>query len=171
MRNTLFIILLFSFSSDLHSQIVGMVTLYDEGAWSMISVNKELPYKTTDNKGNFEVSLPNAKNVIFILSSWISIEIKNVPSLKKVNIGAISLPMRKFLSKAEYNSLSSKDKDRCIAVRHWAELLGYEFKDQLSEPCVTVKCGTTKYQICDFDSDVENQKVVIDWKNIRVCEE
>ena len=171
MRNILLIILLFLFTPDSYSQVIGKIALYDKGAWSMISVNKELPYKNTDSKGNFELSLPNAKNVLFILSSWISIEIRNVPNSKKVNIGTITLPMRRSLSIIEYDSLSSKDKDRCIAVRHWAELLGYEFKDQLSEPCITVKCGITKYQICDFDFDVENQKVVIDWKNMRVCEE
>jgi hypothetical protein len=171
MRNILLTILLLLFSPHLHSQVIGRIALYDEGAWSMISVNKELPYQNTDSKGNFKLNLPNTKNDIFILSSWISIEIKNVPKSLKANLGEIRLPMRKSISIKEYDSLSSKDKGRCIPVRHWAELLGYEFKDQLSEPSITVKCGKTKYEISKFDFDIENQKVVIDWNNFRVCEE
>ncbi|WP_291134529.1 MULTISPECIES: hypothetical protein [unclassified Flavobacterium] len=170
MRNFVLAIL-FSISSNLHCQIIGRMTLHNEGAWSMISVNGETPYKTTDGEGNFELKLPKTKNDIFILSSWISIEIKNVPNSKKVNIGEISLPLRKSISVKEYEDLSSKEKELCIPVRHWTELLGYEFKNQLSESCLTFKCGQIKYEICEFKFDIENQKVIIDWKKVKVCEE
>ena len=169
MRN-LVLILLFLISSSLHCQIIGRITLYDEGAWSMISVNGKVPYITTDFEGNFELKLPKINNNIFISSSWVSIEIKNVPNSKKINIGEITLPMRKSLSVKEYENLSSKEKELCMPVNCWAQLLGYEFKNQLSEPCITIKCGETKYQLCDFKFDVENQKVVIDWDKFKVCE-
>jgi hypothetical protein len=143
--------------------------LYDNGAWSMISVNGELPYKTTDSEGNFELKLPKIKNDIFILSSWISIEIKNVPGSKKIKIGEISLPMRKSISVEEYENLSSTEKELCIPIRHWTQLLGYEFKNKLSETCLTIKCGQIKYEICEFKFDVENQKVIIDWEKVVIC--
>ena len=77
----------------------------------MISVNGKVPYITTDFEGNFELKLPKINNNIFISSSWVSIEIKNVPNSKKINIGEITLPMRKSLSVKEYENLSSKEKE------------------------------------------------------------
>lgn len=144
--------------------------LYDEGCWSMISINKEVPYKNTDGEGNFELKLPKSKNDVFILSSWVSIEIKNILNSKNINIGEITLPMRKFLSDKEYQNLTNKEKERCRTVMCWTQLIGYEFNDQLSQPCITVKCGEIKYEICDFKFDIENQKVVIDWEKIQACE-
>ncbi len=82
MRTLILITLLFSLNS--YSQIIGRTMLYDEGCWNMISINKEVPYKTTDGEGNFELKLPKSKNDVFILSSWVSIEIKNIPNSKKI---------------------------------------------------------------------------------------
>jgi hypothetical protein len=171
MRTVFLILLLFGFYGNLHCQIIGRTTLYDEGAWTMISANVELPYKTTDGEGTFELELSKKENSIFILSSWISIEIKNIPNTKKVNIGEISLPMRKSLSLKDYEILSSRAKELCIPVNCWAELLGYEFRNQLEKPCITLKCDQVKYEICEFQFDVENQKVVIEWEKIKVCGE
>lgn len=170
MRNFVLAVMVFFVLSDLHSQIIGRTMLYNEGARSMISVNDELPYKTTDDKGNFELKLTKDKNNILIQSSWISIEIKNIPNTKKVNIGEISLPLRKSISIKEYEDLSRNDKSQCIPVRHWTKLLEYEFKNQLSEPCIIIKCGHIKYEICEFKFDIENQKVVIEWDKCKVCE-
>jgi hypothetical protein len=168
MRNLVLILLLFSLNS--YSQIIGRTMLYDEGCWTMISINNEVPFKTTDGEGNFELKLPKPKNDVFIQSSWVSIEIKNVPNSKKINIGEINLPMRKSLSGEEYENLSSKEKERCNTIMCWAQLVGYEYKDQLSQTCITIKCGEMKYEICDFKFDVENQKVVIEWEKIKACE-
>lgn len=136
----------------------------------MISVNGETPYKTSDGEGNFTLDLTKEKNKILILTSWIPIEITNIPNLENVNIGEINIPMRKAITKEEYNTLSNKEKKNCKPVYHWAELLGYEYLNQLSEPCIQVKCGQTKYEICEFKFNIKKQKIFIDWEEMKICQ-
>ena len=155
---------------NLQSQIIGRVTCYDgDVCFSTISANYG-EQKNTNSEGYFELPLTKIKNVVLILSGAISIEIKNIPNSKKINIGEIITPERKSISIAEYKNLSEKEKEFCIPVHHWNQLLGYEFKNQLSEPCIKFKCGEVKYEVCEFKFDIVNQKVIIDWNSIKKCE-
>jgi hypothetical protein len=165
---TAFIVL--SFAVKVNSQISGKALLYDKGCYAMISINNELPYVTTDNEGNFNLDFMKEKNKISILTSWIPIEIMNIPNLGKVNIGEFNIPMRKAISIEEYKNLSKTEKKNCKPVYHWTELLGYEYLNQLSEPCLQFKCGEMKYEICDFKFNIKKQKVLIDWQQIKICQ-
>jgi hypothetical protein len=155
--------------SVMQSQVTGRTMLYESGCYTMISVNSKMPYVTTDNNGSFSLSMPNKLNNIFILTSWISIEIVNVKQNESANIGEINVPMLKTLPINEYEKLSNDDKTLFKPVHCYTKLIDYEYKNQLSENYLTVKCGDLEYKIYDFKFDAKNSKVIIDWNSLRKC--
>lgn len=159
-------LLLINFS--IQAQVTGRTIFENKGCWSMISVNGKMPYLNTDGEGNFTLTLTKQNNHIFILSD-ISIEIKNIPNNEEVNIGEIFIPKWKSIEVEEYLKLSNKEKKYCKPIYHWTQLIGYEYTNQLSEPCITLKCEQTTYKICDFRFNHRKQKIIIDWKKIKPC--
>lgn len=150
------------------AQLSGRTTLFDKGVWSMISVNKKVPYITTDGDGIFSLDLPEKLNNIFFLESWISIEIINIPKNVKANLGNIEIPMRKTVT-TDYEKFTDEEKKMITSVHCYTQLIGYEYLNQLQNPKIIFTCNNVKFELDKFEFDIKEQKVIIDWKNLKFC--
>ena len=167
MKKTIFkiIILLFTISSC-PAQLTGRTTLEGNVGLYMISVNGTY----IENYGdNFSIELTEKLNKIFFSESWISIEIINVPKGVKCNLGDLEIPMRKSITVEEYNKLDKDEKQLCIPVHHYLSLLGYEYLDRLQNSKIIFICSNSKFELEKFEFDVKEQKVIIDWKELKPC--
>lgn len=168
-KTALYIIFSFFLKLNCYAQISGRITLFNEGVSSMISVNEKGPYTITDDDGNFSIELTEELNKVLVFETWISIEIINIPKNVKASLGDIQMPMRKSFI-GEYEKLAEEEKKMIIPVNCYSQLLGYEYLNQLENPKIIFTCNNLKFELDNFEFDIKDQKVIIDWKNLKPCQ-
>ena len=108
-------------------------------------------------------------NKILILESWISIEIINIPKGVKSNFGSLEIPMRKNIAIEEYNNLTEDEKKKVISVNCYSQFIGYEYLDRLENSKLIFTRNTIKFEVDKFKFDIKEQKVTIDFKDLKPC--
>ena len=169
MKKNIFNIIFLLLFVNSQAQLKLKTTLYGEdGGSMMVLVNGRLPY-VTNYDGNFSTEFTEKLNKLFILESWISIEIINIPKNIKADLGSLEIPMRKDVSVEEYNNFTDIEKKNVKPVHCYTQLLGYEYLNRLENSKIVFTCNNSKFELDKFEFNVTEQKVIIDWKDLKPC--
>ena len=167
-KNILKIIFLF-FVANSQAQLKLSTTLYGKGGgFIMASVNDEVPYLTSYD-GTISIELTKKNNKIIFFESWISIEIINIPRNIKADLGSLEIPMRKNVTIEELNNFTEAEKKNIKPVYCHNQLLGYEHLNKLENPKLVFTCNNYKFELEKFVFNVKEQKVIINWKDLKPC--
>ena len=158
---------------NLNAQITGQ--FFDE-AVEIPGVTVKIPDKNiftqSDFDGNFSLEIMNSKvsDLEFIYGDLIiKIENINLDIKDKITLGKIILPSLKFVSIKEYSLLNEKQKESCNEIRHWAQLLGYEKMNELSEDYLLLTCDGINRAITNFTFNSSSRTIFVDWKELVMC--
>ena len=112
----------------------------------------------------FKIKKPN----LIISYSGLSIEIKNIELIEgKLDIGNFEIPYFEDISITEFELLTELEKQNCLPIYHWAQLLGYFNTKKIDTDYLTLNCDKN---IKEFEYDPQTKTVLVDWDLIKLCE-
>ena len=122
---------------------------------------------SADFDGNFSLPIEseNGNNNLVISYAGLSIEIKNIElNNGKLNIGEFEIPYFKDISMNEFELLSELEKERCLPIYHWTQLLGYFNTQKLGKEYLTLN---RKEKITEFEFNPTIKTITVDWNLIQ----
>ncbi len=136
--------------------------------------NKER-FERSDVNGEIELEIPAnlcLSEIYFETLNGLIVRLKNVPinPNKKLNLGQIIMPEFKYISIAEYNKLTRKQKRECIPDAHWTDIYGYLYSNELQYDYLILRCVKTNKKIKDFTFDSKSKIITLDWNTFKNCE-
>jgi len=123
-----------------------------------------------DFDGNFVLPVESEiENYSLVISySGLSIVIKNLELNEgKLNIGDFEIPYFEDISIKEFEILSELEKENCLPIYHWTQLLGYFNTKKLDTEYLTLNC---QKKITEFEYNPKTKTVLVDWNLIKHCE-
>ncbi len=135
----------------------------------------EIKFKESDQvvmadfDGNFVLPIESKiENCNLVISySGLSIEIKNIELIEgKLNIGNFEIPYFEDISITEFELLTEREKENCLPIYHWAQLLGYLNTKKIDTDYLTLNC---EKKIKEFEYNPQTKTVLIDWNLIKLC--
>ena len=155
------------------SQISGQLFQYDldfslPGANIYLKGDKKVIQSDFD--GFFELPIPtdHEKSDLIMSFGELTLEINNIAlDNKEINLGKIILPEFRSIEIDEYEKLTQSEKENCMPIYCWAELLGYLMMDKLKDDYLQLNCSN---KITDFEYDSKSKTVKIDWAIIKDCQ-
>ena len=171
------------FSGIANAQISGQLFQYDyEYPRAKVLIEGQSEFYRTDFDGNFELSIPENKETINLIidlnrgslyDNFIELKViiknLNIKGLTKIDLGKIHLPNYKKISIKEFEKLSKTERKQCQPDLHYANLLGYEYSNQISEDFILLTCKNKK-RLTEFEFDKEKKHVIVEWKTLKNCE-
>ncbi|WP_324026499.1 hypothetical protein QSV08_03135 [Maribacter sp. BPC-D8] len=184
MRKTFYIsILVLIFSGIANAQISGQ--LFRDGTeypGAKIYILNGTEKSTADFDGNFYLKLPKSEKTFDLVINLnqgfdpsdfkeLEVIIKNikVTDSTKIDLGKIRLPVYKSISIEEFNELDVMDKKQCLPIKHYANLLGYDYTNNLSDDYILLNCSGEN-KITDFEFDEVEKTVCVEWLTLNSCE-
>jgi len=171
MKNTYILsILLLVFGSVAHSQIKGTILM---DSLALPGAEFELlltgTHVMSDFDGEFTLPIKSEIKRDDLLITYVDLKviIKNIDlSTGELNMGQIHMPFFKSIEIEEYEKLSKLDKENCIGIYCWGNLLGYYDEAQLENNSLTLNCNQA---IVDYTYDSKVKTITIDWSVIKNC--
>jgi len=154
-----------------NSQISGQLFQYDSETTPGVQISLTGSKYTTQSNfdGYFELPISSRDeniNLVFMFGG-LTLEIQNIePKTQKIELGKLILPEFKSIGIEEYNNLTEPEKENCLPIYCWAELLGYLNTNQLENDYLELNCND---KITDFEYDSKSKKVKVDWQIVKIC--
>lgn len=123
----------------------------------------------SDFDGYFKLSIPpgSQKNDLIINQLGLILEILNIEfDSAKMDLGKIELPAFKSIGIDEFEKLTEFEKENCHPMYCWADLLGYQYTNQLEHEYLTLNC---EEQITKFQFNPTTKTITVDWNVIKNC--
>ncbi|MCC1485556.1 hypothetical protein [Winogradskyella immobilis] len=136
----------------------------------------EIKFKESDQvvmadfDGNFVLPIESKiENLNLVISfSGLSIEIKNIELIEsELNIGDFEIPYFEDISITEFELLTELEKENCLPIYHWTQLLGYFNTQKIDTDYLTLNC---EKKIREFEYNPQTKTVLVDWNLIKLCE-
>ena len=125
---------------------------------------------TADFDGNFTLPIESKIGNYNLIISYagLFVEIKNIElNNGKLNIGKFEIPYFKGISISEFEQLTELEKEDCLPIYHWTQLLGYFNTKKLEKEYLTLNC---REKITEFEFNTITKIITIDWNTIKECE-
>ncbi|EDP70681.1 hypothetical protein FBALC1_07978 [Flavobacteriales bacterium ALC-1] len=166
----LLVVLFLALGSVANSQVIGIVlmdSLSLPGAVLELKRSKSIVTANFDGEFTLPIKSEIKKDDLFITYAELTIQIKNVDlDTAELNIGEIEIPYFKSIEIEEYEQLSELEKENCIAINHWAQLLGYLDLSRLENDYIILNCSQ---EIIDYTYDLKAKTITVDWSVIKNC--
>lgn len=170
LKTILFILLSLS---TVESQISGQLFQYDfelPAPGIEVYLNESSNTVFSDFDGFFTLDVPEniVSSDLIIKALDLTIQIKNIDlNNLELNLGKILLPQIKSLGLDEFDSLSEAEKESCVPMYCWLELIGYYKTDELDKDYLKLNCTD---KITDFVYDINSKTVKVDWSVVENCQ-
>lgn len=143
----------------------------------LIKVSFELNennFERSDVNGEFELKISPEKcfsDLYFETLNGLIVRIKDVPikPYKQLNLGQITMPDFKYISIDEYNKLTREQKKECIPDRHYWDIYGYSYSNELEDEYLILKCVKSDKKIKDFSFDPKSKTITLTWNVFNSC--
>ncbi len=132
-------------------------------------------FERSDVNGEFVLEIPSTmskSDLYFETLLGLIVRIKNVPVIpnEQLNLGKIFLPDFKYISIEDYKKLNREQQKECIEDRHYADVHGYSYTNQLDTNYLILKCIQSQKRITDFSFDPTTKIITLDWNMFNDCE-
>tara|TARA_B100000949_G_scaffold93167_1_gene83122 strand:+ start:94 stop:693 length:600 start_codon:yes stop_codon:yes gene_type:complete len=139
-----------------------------------LNEQNEERFERSDANGEIELEIPadqSLSEIYFETLNGLIVRIKDVPinPNKKLNLGQIIMPEFKYISIAEYDRLTRKQKTECIPDAHYTDIYGYLYSNELEYDYLILKCAKTDKKIKDFTFDPKSKIITLDWDTFNDC--
>ena len=141
----------------------------------ILNEQNEEKFERSDANGEIELEIPTDQcltEIYFETLNGLVVRIKNVPinSNKKLNLGQIIMPEFKYISIAEYDRLTRKQKTECIPDAHYTDIYGYLYSKELEYDYLILRCVKKDKKIKNFTFDSKSKIITLDWNTFKDCE-
>ena len=132
-------------------------------------------FERSDINGEFELKITPencSSDLYFETPQGLIVQIKDAPinPYKKLNLGQMTLPEFKYISIDEYNKLTKNQKEECIPDRHYWDIYGYSYSNELEHDYLILKCVKSDKKIKDFWFDPKSKTITLNWNVFNSCE-